>query len=914
MPEGIQYNAGMRCLALAGVLLTICSASGQVDPSVYRELQWRCIGPFRGGRTVGACGIPGKPNEFLIGVNNGGVWKTTDYGLTWNPIFDDQPTGSIGNLAVAPSNPKIIYVGTGEGLQRPDLSVGDGIYKSVDGGKSWTHLGLRDGQQINTIIVDPKNPNRLFVAVLGHPYAANEARGVYRSLDGGKTFKKVLYKDADTGAIALEFDPKNSNTVYADLWAARMGPWENGYWTGKTNGLYKSSDGGDTWKPINKGIPSDVGRIGFDVSRSNPKRLFANVDSATKGGIYRSDDAGETWSFVNGDQRLWGRGDDFAEVRIHPSKPDVIFSCNTSIYRSEDAGRTYTCIKGSPGGDDYHTLWINPDQPDIMIFAADQGAGISVNAGESWSSWYNQPTAQFYHVSTDNQFPYNVYGGQQESGSAMVSSRGNDGQITFREWHPVGVEEYGYVAPDPLNPRYVYGGKVTRYDRVTGHVDNIRPQQAAALKARFLRTAPILFSTVDPHVLFFAGNYLFKTADGGKSWETISPDLSRPVAPAPAGSVFVTPERRGVIYTIAPSHQDLTTIWVGTDDGLIHRTTDGGKTWTDVTPPGLPAWSKISIIDAGAFDNDTAYAAVNSIRLDDMTPHIFRTHDGGKTWKEVVSGLPDDPVNTVREDPKRRGLLFCGSERAVFFSTDDGDHWNPIRLNMPATSIRDLVFHGDDVVVGTHGRAFWILDNMSLLRTTTALSAPGLYPVSDAYLVERNTNTDTPLPHEEPVGKNPPDGVMIDYYLPAGGAKVVTVEIREADGRLVRKWSSADAIKQIKPEELTVMPGWARPPSFVKTSSGMHRFVWDMRGEPPVSGRRGLPISAIWNDTPVSPVGAYVASGNYLVRFIVDGKEFDSPFKLRPDPRAKGQKPGMEDDGDEDDPLKLAARHGFEPR
>lgn len=872
---------------LAGIGLGMTT----LDSTSYDCLKWRCIGPFRGGRTVGADGIADQPNTFFIGVNNGGVWKTTDAGRTWVPIFDDQPTGSIGQIAVAPSNPKVIYVGSGEGLQRPDLSTGDGMYRTSDGGKTWTHLGLRNGQQISGLAVDEKNENRVFAAVLGHPYGPNEERGLYRTLDGGKTWKKVLGKDENTGAVTVAIDPKNSKVVYCALWEARQGPWENGAWQGPGSGLFKSIDGGDTWKQLVSGLPTveqGLGRIGISISRSNPKRIYAIVDAPSIGGIYRSDNAGEDWVRVNSESRLWGRGSDFAEIRCDPKNANIVYVGNTSTYRSNDGGETFVCIKGSPGGDDYHTIWINPKHPENILLAADQGATISVNGGETWSSWYNQPTAQFYHVITDNQMPYRVYGGQQESGSAGVLSRGRNGHITFRDWVTVGADEYAYVAPDPLNPNLIYGGKMSRFHLDTGQVDSVGPDRQK-LGLRFLRTSPLIFSPVDKKTLFLGAQKLLKTTDGGGNWEVISPDLSReqPETPASVGK-YRTPEvdkmaRRGVIYTVAPSHQDLNRIWCGTDDGLIHITSDGGKSWSDITPRSLTPWSKVSMIDAGHFDNNTAYAAINRIRLDDQKPHILRTHDGGKTWKEIVNGLPDGPVNTVREDPKRPGLLFCGTELAVFFSLDDGENWQPLRLNMPATSIRDLVIHEDDVVVGTHGRSFWILDNFSLIRQLPdAKSGPVLFAPPAAYQWDRSLNTDTPLPPEEPAGQNPPDGAMLDYLLPAD-AGTVEIEIVGPNGATVRKFSSKAPTPTLDPKVLTVMPEWARPFQSVSTKKGSHRFIWDLRNEPPSDGR-GLPISAIWRDTPFQPQGSWVEPGRYTIKLTVDGKSMTQTLDVKPNP------------------------------
>ncbi|MDT7542363.1 MAG: hypothetical protein QOE33_2267 [Acidobacteriota bacterium] len=894
-----------RNLFVASLIFSLMLASSrpvaaqQFNPNLYQNMRWRMIGPFRGGRTIAATGVASQPNVFYIGATNGGVWRTNDYGRTWNPIFDDEPTGSIGALAVAPSDPNTIYVGSGEGVQRPDLSVGDGVYKSTDGGKNWRHMGLRDGQQIGAIIVDPRDANRVFVAVLGHPYGANEERGVYRSTDGGEHWQKVLYKDENTGAIALAFDPSNAQTIYVDLWAARQGPWENGAWQGAGSGLYKSTDGGATWHSINKGLPTieqGLGRIGFCVAPSDPRTLFATVDAKPEsGGIFRSDDAGETWTRVTNERRIWARGSDFAEIKIDPKNKDVLFAAAVETYKSIDGGKTWFGWKGAPGGDDYHTLWINPDNPQTILLASDQGAVVTVNGGETWSSWYNQPTAQFYHVITDNQFPYWVYGGQQESGSIGIASRGDNGAISFRDWRTVGLEEYGYAAPDPLNPNYIYGGKLTRFDKTTGQVQQVAPEAIRSGKYRFLRTAPVIFSPVDPHVLYYAGNVIFKTTNGGQSWDVISPDLSREHADVPASiGIYRAPEmttmaRRGVVYTLAPSYKDVNTIWAGTDDGLIHVTRDGGRTWQNVTPTALNSWSKVSIIDAGRFDANTAYAAVNRIRLDDLRPHVYRTHDGGKTWKEIVRGLPNDPVNAVREDPQRKGLLFAGTERAVFVSFNDGEEWQPLRLNMPAISIRDLVIHDDDLVVGTHGRGFWILDDITSLRQIdgdVASAQAFLFQPAPVFRYQRNANTDTPLPPEEPVGKNPPDGAIIDYYLHREGGPV-TLEIYDPSNRLVRRYSSEDKPEVIDEKDYQVPAYWFRPPQILSKQSGMQRFIWDLHYTPPRSARYDFPISAIYRDTPRTPQGPAAHPGQYTLKLNAAGHTYARTLIVRIDPRVK---------------------------
>ena len=900
-------RAAILALATAAATATPARAESY-DPSLFREMRWRMIGPHRGGRTKAAAGIPERPGVFYVGVCNGGVWKTDDYGRTWTPIFDDQPTGSIGAIALAPSNPDVIYVGSGEGLQRPDLSTGDGIYKSTDGGKTWTHLGLRNGRQIPQIAVDPTNPDRLFVAVMGSPYGAGPERGIFRSTDGGANFEKVLYKDEDTGGVDVVLDPQDSRTVYAVLWEQRLAPWENGVFNGPGSGVHKSTDGGNTWKPINKGFPTfaedGLGRIGITVAPSNPRRLFATVEASKKGGLYRSDDAGETWSLVNADSRYTDRASDFAEVKVHPKDPDTVFTASIVTWKSTDGGTTFTGLRGAPGGDDYHRIWINPLHPEIMLIASDQGVIITVNGGRTWSSWYNQPTAQLYHVSTDTSFPYRVCGGQQESGSVCIQSRGDDGQITFREWHPVAAEEYGYVAADPLDPDIVYGGKISRYDRRTGEAQDISPKILRGGSYRVIRTQPVLFSPTDPRTLYFSSNQVWKTTDGGQSWTALSPDLTRKTWTAPPnvgkykGTEAAKPTQRGVVYTVAPSPLDGNRIWAGTDDGLIHVTTDGGGTWTDVTPPDLRGkpWSKVSLMDASHFDAQSAYAAINTFRLDDLRPHIYRTRDLGKTWTEITAGIPDGgSVNAVREDPVRRGLLFAGTEQAVYVSFDDGDSWQSLRGNMPATSIRDLVIKDDDLVVGTHGRSFWILDDITPLRRIAPASIQEgafLFPPQQAWRFRWNKNTDTPLPPDEPAGQNPPDGAIVHYFLKSAATGPVTLEIVDSAGTVVRRYRSDDPPEP--PAEGRNIPDyWIRPPQTLPTSAGLHRFVWDLHHPAPPAAKFTYPIAAIYADTPREPRGPWAVPGTYTVRLTVDGRTLTQPLVLKMDPRVKTPPEGL---------------------
>jgi photosystem II stability/assembly factor-like uncharacterized protein len=624
--------------------------------------------------------------------------------------------------------------------------------------------------------------------------------------------------------------------------------------------------------------------------------MYATVDARENGGIYRSDDAGESWALVSKDRRLWGRGSDFAEVRVHPQNPDVVFIGNIASYRSDDGGKTWTSIKGAPGGDDYHRIWINPLQPEIMLFATDQGATITVNAGRTWSSWYNQPTAQLYHVSTDNQFPYWVYGGQQESGAIGIASRGPGGQISFRDWMGVGADEYAYVAADPRDPNIVYGGRIVRFNKKTGQSQNVAPEALRSGKYRILRTMPLLFHPADPTMLLFATNVLWKTTNGGEQWQIISPDLSREQPEVPESPAlrddFRTPQlanmpRRGVIYAVAPSPREVNTIWAGTDDGLVHVTRDGGATWKNITPPELRAWDKVSQIDAGHFDSQTAYIAINAIRRDNMRPHIFRTHDGGATWRRIVNGLPEmGPVNVVREDWQQPGLLFAGTERAVYFSIDNGAHWQSLRMNMPASSIRDLVIHENDLVIGTHGRSIWILDNFAPLREMAkAAAAPTyLFAPPPATRVRWNMFSDTPLPPEEPAGQNPPDGAMLDYYLNRN-AKNVTLEIVNDKKETVRRFTSNDKAEVIDTTAIPHPTYWIRPSQNLSTSSGHHRFIWDLRHEPPPGSEREFPIAAVYHITPSAPVGPFAHPGRYTVRLTADGTVLERPLEVRLDPR-----------------------------
>lgn len=863
------------------------------------------IGPFRGGRTKAICGVPSEPHVFYIAQVDGGIWKTTDDGVTWKPIFDAEPTQSIGALEVSPSSPNIVYAGSGEGLQRPDLSVGDGMWKSTDAGRTWTHIGLDDAEQIAQLAIDPTNPDRVFVAVVGHPYGPSTMRGIYRTTDGGQTWEKVLYRDEYTGGGDVEIDPQNPNIVYASLWDSVSGPWEdNNEYDGPNSGLFESTDGGSNWTQLTKGLPKNVVQADFAIAPSDPNRVYATVAFGRTVGIFRSDDAGASWTRITRDPRPAERigGGDLPVPKVDPKNPDVVYVTSIVTWKSVDGGKTWSALKGAPGGDDYQNIWINPDHPNIILLTSDQGAIISVNGGKTWSdSWYAEPTAQFYHVITDNRFPYWVYGGQQESGSIGIASRGNDGEITIREWHPVGVIEYGYVAPDPLHPDIIYGAgrtQVSKFNWVTGQVQQVTPIPGNSPEYRADRTEPIMFSPVDPHILYYAANYLFKTINGGVSWQRISPDLSRPNPGIPASLGDMTEghpnavKERGAIYALGPSPLNVNVLWAGTDDGYIWVTRDGGKTWHNVTPPQMTAWSKVTQIVASKYDINTAFASVSRFRINDMKPYIYRTDDGGKHWELIVAGLPDhEPVDTVREDPVRKNLLFAGTENAVWVSFDAGDHWQSLQLNLPHTSMRDLWIHDDDLVVGTHGRGFWILDDITPLRQITnevTNSGAYLFKPEVAYRYRRDTNTDTPLPPEFPAGKNPPSGAIIDYYLAKSEPGQVAIGIYDSQNRPVRFYSSTQEVPFTKGElakEIAIPTYWVKWPKILSAGAGMHRWVWDLHYTAPKSLRHEYPISAVPHDTPSYPLGPRALPGVYTVMLTVGAHTYRQALTVKEDPR-----------------------------
>jgi photosystem II stability/assembly factor-like uncharacterized protein len=898
-------------IAAAVLLCLVLTPSAQDTPHptpAAAAMTWRLVGPFRGGRVLAVAGVPGQPHTYYFGAAGGGVWKTTNGGIVWTPIFDAQPVQSIGALAVAPSNPAIIYVGTGEADWRSDLSSGNGIYKSTDAGRTWQHLGLDDTRHIARISIDPQNPDEVLVAAMGHAYAANPDRGVFRTTNGGRTWQKVLFKTTDLGAIDVARQPSDARVVYAALWSARRSPWSR-YppVNGPGGGIYKSTDAGATWTPlVGHGLPSAInGRIGLAVGHGNrDARVYALIDGDTHG-FYRSDDAGVNWTLVGTDARIASRGWYFGEVIVDPGNPDIVYVPNVGLNRSTDGGRSWTPIKGAPGGDDYHALWIDPNDSKRMITGVDQGATISVDGGATWSSWYNQPTAQFYHVAVDNAFPYRIYGAQQDSGTVGITSRGNYGAITPSDWETVGGGESGYIVPDPDDQNVVYGGNTNgglfRFDRTTGQSHDIAPRVAADFGAprrdasyRYTWTSPVVFSPSKPRAIYFASQYVLKSVDRGQTWVRISPDLSRQghdSTPQTGGRMIqdlAPAEALGVVYTIAPSMLSQGLIWVGTDDGLIHVTRDAGSTWKNVTPSALGPWSKVSLIEASPHDPGTAYAAIDRHRLDDYAPHVYRTRDYGAMWTEIVGGLPGGRfVRAVREDPIRKGLLYAGTEFGVYVSFDDGAGWESLQLNLPRAPIHDLVVHENDLVVATHGRSFWVLDDLSPLRQyepNAASDITRLLKPAPPIRIRRSVNTDTPLPPETPLGRNPPDGAVIDYSLGPEPPGDVSLEILDSAGRLVRGFTNHDRVTP--PDTSTPFPSsWLRPAFVLPANRGMNRFVWDLRFPTPRARHPDYTIAALPGDTPALPLGPQVLPGTYTIKLTVAGRAVTQPLTIRMDPR-----------------------------
>ncbi|MGP8251901.1 MAG: hypothetical protein ACLQHF_07685 [Terracidiphilus sp.] len=950
--------AATLCVAVA-----LPVAAQQYPAELLSGLQWRDVGPMRGGRTYAVSGNATQPDTFYMGSVGGGVWKTENSGRTWYPIADDPvtgiPIGSIGAIAVAPSDPNVVYVGTGEPDIRSQHSYGIGVFKSTDAGKTWHSTGLSETRQIGKIVVDPADPNLVYVAALGHAYKANPERGVYRSTDGGAHWTKILWsaKDPDdVGAVDLALDPQHPRTLYASLWATRRPPWAVYAPSNMPGGgLYKSTDGGDIWHQLSGGLPTDdfVGKIGIAVAPSNPNRLYAVVDDLgvaiarswrvpaptgsdapkPSGGIYLSDDAGATWRLVNGEQRLWGRGWYFEQIAVDPANPDRAYDVNTTTYMTLDAGKTWAPVKGAPGGDDYHQLWINPRDGNRIVLSSDQGTVVSVDGAKTWSTWYNQPTAQIYHVAADNRFPYSLYGAQQDSGAVSVSTWSRMGTLSFGNWLPIcEAGESNTVVPDPKDPDLLYGNGDQRCDQalnLSAPEGGELPKEDASDAYRRTWTLPEVFSPADD-ALYYSNQFVFRTRDRGKTWDRISPDLTRlhPEAPKTLDPVTAKDidepmtDRFGVVYTISPSPLDAKTVWVGTDDGLIHVTRDDGAHWSNVTPPEMTAWSKVSQIEAGHFDVETAYASVDRHRLADDRAYIYRTHDGGKTWKNVADGIPEGAfVNSVKEDTQQKGLLYAATELRVYVSFNDGDDWQPLELNMPVTSVRDIVVHGDDLAIATFGRGFWVLDQMAALRQIAVqgkqieASNAYLFAPGETLAIHQGGQDGTPLPHEEPQELNPPAGVVAYYWLKSAPGGPVKLELVDKAGKVAACAASDTPVKPVDTEAINVQAYWEEPAPPPSAAPGMHRFALNVEAPrgfgfgrrpppPPVDACHPAGAPAAQPDAaPARPGRGFggLQPGEYTVRLTVDDQTLTQPVTVKPDPRKlpNGAATPPDDDDDE---------------
>jgi photosystem II stability/assembly factor-like uncharacterized protein len=894
-----------RTLSLPALLLALYlpPASAQtVSPQFFSGLRWRLVGPFRAGRVVAVSGVPGSATTYYFGGVDGGVWKTTDAGTVWQPIFDQEPVASIGALAVAPSDPNIVYAGTGESDIRSDLASGEGVYRSDDAGKTWKNIGLEDTHQISRILVDPSDPRTVYVGALGHAYGPNDQRGVYKSTDGGEHWTRVLDKGPDVGIADIAMAAGQPQILFAATWNAHRPPWSTyAPLEGAGNALYRSTDGGANWTQISgHGLPdAPWGRTGIAVS-ADGRRVYATIDCKGHAGLYRSDDGGDTWMLTSSDPRLTSRAWYFNSIAIDPENPDVLYMPNVALYRTSDGGKTIEIVRGAPGGDDYHQIWVDPKDSNHLVLGVDQGASVSLDRGRTWTTWYNQPTAQLYHVTTDHKFPYTIYGAQQDSGAIAVHSRSDHGHIDARDWFLPGGSESGYIAIDPKDENIVYlseaYGGVDRSDLRTSFSQNVSPWPLGGFgmeinKRRYRDpwTPVLVFSPADKTSLYLGTQYVMKTTDGGLHWTKISPDLTGAV-PGASSAGPATPDNAeqrgyGVVYTIAPSPLRADEIWAGSDTGRIHLTTDGGKTWLDVTPPELTPWSKISLIEASHFDPATAYAAVDRHRLDDQKPYLYITRDYGKTWKLSVDGIaPHHFVGAVREDTEQKNLLFAGTEFGIYASFDGGEHWQPLQMNLPVSSVRDININGSDLIVATHGRSFWVLDDIAPLRQAVAAaehaSSAFLFTPPTAVRVDNDGFLGTPLPPEEPQADNPPNGAIVDYYLGQDAAKV-TLQILDAQGHILRHFSSAEKQPANRPL-LPIVERWFPKPEMLATSPGEHRFVWDLAAG---GSSAGLGDDDA-DDEAGSPAGPRVPPGNYMLRLNVDGTSLDRTLHVTMDPRA----------------------------
>jgi len=911
----------MKSIIMLLITFVICMStlteSASVPPQAFQDLKWRLLGPLRAGWSMVAEGIPDEPNTYYFGAADGGVWKTTDAGLTWEPIADHAPFSSVQAIAISKNNPRTIYVGTGQVATRYDVMDGTGVYKTTDDGKTWTSLGLSDSRHIGRILLDPRSDNVIVVAVLGHLFGPNQERGIFRSEDGGAHWQKVLIVDENTGAVDLASDPATPDVIYASTWQVRQYPFQSYFipQAGPGSGIWKSTDGGKTWTQTSKqGLPqASLSRIGLAVgSQSQGRRIYAAIDAEKNGGLYRSDDGGASWQYINKDSELASTY--FGHLTADPKNPDVVYAMGRSVAESKDGGKTFPFMKGSPGGDDYHFMWINPKFPQYRILAADQGTAVSVNDGATWTPWYNQATGQFYRLGADNRYPYWVYSGQQDSGTIGAATRSDYGQLTFRDWHPVGGDERDYDLPDPEDPLIVYGsglgGRLSRWDQRTGRVENVSPWPVSSyaarpttVKYRYTWITPIAISQRAPYALYQGAQVLFRSLDKGHSWKIISPDLSGADPNAKDCDGDVPLERTtacgyGVIFIIAPSSNTDSLIWIGTDNGRIQITRDDGKTWSNVTPPEIKDWSKIASIDPSPKDSATAYVAVDRHRLDDRHPYIYRTHDFGKTWTAIASGIPDESwVNTVREDPIRDHLLYAGTRTGVFVSFDDGDHWQSLQSNLPRTGVNDLLVHGNDLIAATQGRSIWILDDVSPLRQIDAASLSGgpiLMKPAAAIRMAKNENKDTPLPPEFPTTPNPPTGALIDYYFAKAPSDVVSLELLNDKGEVVRSFKSDE-----KPErpnaERYFAERWLLPLPVLSATPGHHRFLWDLRYARPSVESYEYSIAAVPGvDTAALPQGIMVPPGHYTIRLHADGKDLTQPLEVQQDPRSSRKQNDIE--------------------